>query len=87
MNQKELYRAAGRDLQLSYRNLRDTFDDDAIVLTSNTTAHDIKDWDSVNHINLIVAIEQEFHIKFRTAELEALKDVGEMVRLIESKTS
>ena len=65
----------------------DTFDDDAIVLTPNTTAHDIKGWDSVNHINLIVATEQEFHIKFKTAELEALKDVGEMVHLIEVKTS
>ena len=40
----------------------------------------------MNHINLIVATEQEFHIKFKTAELESLKDVGEMVHLIESKT-
>ena len=73
-----------------YRRLtsifRDTFDDDAIVLSNHTTAHDIKGWDSVNHINLIVATEQEFHIKFKTAELEALKDVGEMVHLIEKKT-
>ncbi len=65
----------------------DTFDDDTIVLSPNTTAHDIKGWDSVNHINLIVAIEQEFHVKLKTAELESLKDVGEMVRLIELKTS
>ena len=64
---------------------RDTFDDDNITLTRHTTAHDIKGWDSVNHINLIVATEQEFHIKFKTAELEALKDVGEMVNLIEQK--
>ena len=74
-----------------YRRLtsifRDTFDDDNIELTSETTAHDIKDWDSVNHINLIVAIEQEFHLKLKTAELESLKDVGEMVRLIQNKTS
>jgi acyl carrier protein len=65
---------------------RDTFDDDTIDLTPNTTAHDIKDWDSVNHINLIVAIEEQFHIKLKTAELESLKDVGEMVRLISLKT-
>jgi acyl carrier protein len=74
-----------------YRRLtsifHDTFDDDSIVLTHNTTAHDIKGWDSANHINLIVATEQEFHIKFKTAELESLKDVGEMVHLIESKTN
>jgi acyl carrier protein len=66
---------------------RDTFDDDSIVLSHNTTAHDIKGWDSANHINLIVAVEQEFHIKFKTAELESLKDVGEMVHLIQIKTS
>jgi len=66
---------------------RDTFDDDTIELTPQTTAHDIKDWDSVNHINLIVAIEEDFGIKLKTAELESLKDVGEMARLIQSKTA
>jgi len=66
---------------------RDTFDDDSIILTQNTTASDIKEWDSANHINLIVATEQEFRVKFKTAELESLKNVGEIVSLIESKTS
>ena len=65
----------------------DTFDDDTIVLTPDTTAHDIKGWDSVNHISLIVAIEQEFHIKLKTSELELLRNIEEMVRLVESKTS
>ena len=64
----------------------DTFDDDSITLTKDTTAHDIKGWDSANHINLIVATEQEFKVKFKTAELESLKNVGEIVSLIESKT-
>ena len=79
MQQEEIYRRLTSIFH-------DTFDDDAIVLSPNTTAHDIKGWDSVNHINLIVAIEQEFRIKLKTAELESLKDVGEMVRLIELKT-
>ena len=66
---------------------RDTFDDDSIVLTAHTTARDIKGWDSANHINLIVATEEEFHIHFKTAELESLKDVGEIVHLIELKAT
>ena len=66
---------------------RDNFDDDSIVLTPQTTAHDIEGWDSAAHISLIVAIEEEFHIKLKTAELESLKDVGEMARLIAKKTS
>ena len=66
---------------------RDNFDDDSIVLTPKTTAHDIEGWDSAAHISLIVAIEEEFHIKLKTAELESLKDVGEMARLIAKKTA
>ena len=64
---------------------RDVFDDDDIVLTPNTTAADIQDWDSFNHINLIVAIETKFGIKFQTAEIESLKNVGDMVAVIERK--
>lgn len=64
---------------------RDVFDDDDIVLTPNTTAADIHDWDSFNHINLIVAIETKFAIKFQTAEIESLKNVGDMVAVIERK--
>ena len=64
---------------------RDVFDDDDIVLTPNTTAADIQDWDSFNHINLIVAIETRFGIKFQTAEIESLKNVGDMVAVIERK--
>lgn len=79
MQQPEIYRRLNSIF-------RDTFDDDTIDLTPATTAHDIKDWDSVNHINLIVAIEEDFNIKLKTAELESLKDVGEMARLIQSKT-
>jgi acyl carrier protein len=79
MQQPEIYRRLTTIFE-------DTFDEDSIELTPETTAHDIKGWDSVAHINLIVAIEEEFHIKLKTAELESLKDVGEMVRLIESKT-
>jgi acyl carrier protein len=72
-----------------YRQLteifRDVFDDDTIVLTPETTAADIHDWDSANHVNLIVAIEVRMKIKFKTIEVEALHNVGNLVGLIEQK--
>lgn len=65
-----------------FRNL---FDDDSIVLTPETTAADIPEWDSFNHINLIVATEVRFGIKFKTAEIESLHNVGHLVDIIASK--
>jgi acyl carrier protein len=64
---------------------RDVFDDEGIELGPDTTAADIAEWDSFNHINLIVAIETKFGIKFQTTEVESLKNVGEMVAVIERK--
>ncbi|WP_072391077.1 acyl carrier protein [Hyphomicrobium sp. CS1GBMeth3] len=66
---------------------RETFDDDSIQLTMHTTADDIDRWDSFNHINILVAAEEHFKIKFQTAEIEGLKNVGEFVHLIEKKTA
>lgn len=72
-----------------YRQLteifREVFDDDNIVLTPETTAADIHDWDSANHVNLIVAIEVRMKIKFKTIELESLHNVGNLVNLVEQK--
>ena len=64
---------------------RDVFDDDSVVLTPETTAADIHDWDSANHVNLIVAVEVRMKIKFKTVELESLHNVGTLVSLIEQK--
>lgn len=64
---------------------RDLFDDDSIVLRPGLTAADIPDWDSFNHINLIVAVEARFGIKFQTAELESMQTVGHLADLIQSK--
>ena len=64
---------------------RDLFEDDALVLSPSTTAADIPDWDSQNHINLIVMAEARFGIRFRTAELDSLRNVGEFVALIQAK--
>lgn len=61
---------------------RDVFDDDAITLGPDTTAADIAGWDSQAHVSLIVAAELRFGVRFRTAELEKLKNVGEFVHVI-----
>jgi acyl carrier protein len=63
----------------------DIFDDPSIVLRPDLTAADVKDWDSFNHINLMVAVEQAFKIKFQTAEAESLRNVGHLVELIKKK--
>lgn len=64
---------------------RDIFDDDALALHADMTAGDVPEWDSFNHINLIVATEAKFGIKFQTAEIESLKNVGHFEELIEKK--
>ena len=51
------------------------------------TAKDVQDWDSFNHINLVVATEARFGIKFQTAEIESLRNVGQFVELIRKKTA
>ena len=64
---------------------RDMFDNEMLVLRPELTAASVPEWDSFNHINLIVAIEARLKIKFQTAELESLNTVGRMVDLIEKK--
>ena len=63
---------------------RDVFDDD-IVLTNETTANDIEDWDSLAQINLLVAIKKEFKINFNLEEVSKYKNVGDMVEAIKIK--
>ncbi|MDA9279882.1 acyl carrier protein [bacterium] len=63
----------------------DIFDDEDLVIGDKTSSGDVEEWDSLNHINLVSAIEQEFKIKFALGELMALKDVGAMIDLIVEK--
>ena len=65
---------------------REVFDDDSIELTPETTANDIDDWDSIEHINLIAAVEDAFGMRFQMREVSGMKNVGEMVQIIESST-
>ena len=64
---------------------RDVFDDESISVTEATTSNDIADWDSLEHINLIAAVEQEFHIKFNMGQVVSMKNVGEMADIIISQ--
>lgn len=64
---------------------KQVFDDNSIVLTRNTTADDIDDWDSLTHMNLVIAVELRFKVKFALGELQTLKNVGDMLDLINKK--
>jgi len=61
---------------------QEVFDDEKIEVFDETTSDDIEDWDSLEHINLVAAIEQEFDIKFTMAQVVGMKNVGEMVDII-----
>ena len=64
------------------RVFQDVFDDDTIHVTPKTTADDIEDWDSLEQINLLTAIEKKFNIKFKLSDVRGLKDVGDLLDLV-----
>lgn len=64
---------------------RDVLDNDDVQVTYNTTSDDIEEWDSLTHIQLIVAIEKQFKLKFSSTEISNWKDVGEMIGSIRNK--
>ena len=64
---------------------RDNFDDDTLEITRSTCADDIEDWDSLEHITLISAVEREFCMKFKMGEISSMKNVGEMASIIAAR--
>ncbi len=68
------------------RVFQELFDDNQIVIGHETTADDIEEWDSLSHIQLMIAIEKAFDMRFNTGEIAHLVNVGEMVDLIVKKS-
>ena len=75
MSEQEIYER----LNEVFRNV---FDDDDIEVEAGTTADDIEDWDSLEQINLLTAIEKKFNIKFKLADVRNLKNVGDLLDLV-----
>ena len=67
------------------RVFQEVFDDRTIRVNPQTTADDIEDWDSLEHITLISAVEREFHMKFKMKEISSMKNVGEMAGIIQER--
>lgn len=78
MTRKELLEAVAEIL-------RDIFDDDTLEVTESTCSDDVEDWDSLEQINILVAIQDRFGIQFSLDDVSDLKDVGDTLDLIESK--
>lgn len=76
-------------LQTIREIFREVFDDDALEVAGETSATDIDGWDSLMHINLMIAFEKVFGIRFATAEIADLKEpersVSDLVSIIERK--
>ena len=78
MNKEELWKRLNEVF-------RDVIDDKKINVNENTTSEDIEDWDSLEHINLIEAVEQEFSMRFKMKEVSGMKNVGEMAAIISER--
>ena len=66
---------------------REVFEDGGIVIRDDMTAKDVKKWDSVSHIDMICSVENVFKIRLTTRQVAGLKTVGELISLVEEKTT
>lgn len=66
--------------------IRDILRNPGLIITTDTSARDVEEWDSISHIEIISAIEKKFSFRFALVELQALKNVGDMIKLIEKKS-
>jgi acyl carrier protein len=66
---------------------KEVFDDDSIEIFDDMTARDIEEWDSLMHVVFVVSVEKEFKIKLNAAEVGKLKNVGEILDIIEAKSA
>ena len=72
-------------LELLTPIFREVFDDETIVIFRQTTANDIDGWDSLSHMNIVMAVEIKFKIRFNLKELQLLKNVGDLADMVEKK--
>jgi acyl carrier protein len=68
------------------RVIRETFDDPDLEVARDTTAADVANWDSISNVELIVALEAEFGIRFRTGEIASLRNAGDLADILVSRT-
>lgn len=66
---------------------RTIFKDESIIINENTSAQDIDDWDSLNNIQIVIAVEKHFKVRFKSSEIRAWNNVGEMVNSIQLMTN
>ena len=66
---------------------QDVFGDDRLAITRETTAKDVEGWDSVQQVLFTVSVEAHFGIRFKAAEIENLKNIGDFALLIDQKLS
>jgi acyl carrier protein len=72
-------------LQMVTDILRDILQQPSLVITEQTTADTVERWDSINHVNILMTVERTFKIRFSLGEIKQLRNVGEMVALVEKK--
>jgi acyl carrier protein len=65
--------------------VREVLEDDEVVLTESTVASDVHGWDSLSHVEIVVAIERRFKVRFTSREIQSFKNVGEMCEAIAAK--
>jgi acyl carrier protein len=65
--------------------LADVIDDPSLQITEATTAEDVPDWDSINHVRLLIGLESDLGFRFETQEVSGLKNVGELVEVVQRK--
>jgi acyl carrier protein len=76
------------DLLIKIRDvLAEVVDDDSLRLTESTTPDDVPDWDSINHVKLLIGLESDLGFRFETEEVSGLHNVGELVDLLQKKLS
>ena len=74
-----------KNLQRLEEVFRDVFENPELKITRQTSAKDIEDWDSLMHINLLAAVQSEFDIRLNVDDVSGLKNVGDMLDVIERK--